>query len=71
MAALSAMTFLTNASTKNAEATKAKTFEVGMFKRVNSMKMNVMIQKTTDKDLIVVLKDNKGEILINGFFIFF
>jgi hypothetical protein len=43
IAALSAMIFVTNASTKNTEPTKAKTFEVGMFQRVNSMKMNVMI----------------------------
>ena len=28
------------------------------------MKMNVLIEKSTDKDLTVVLKDSKGEILI-------
>ena len=65
IAALLAMTFVTNASNKNDEPTKGKTFEVGMFQSVNSMKMNVMIQKTTDKDLTVVLKNNKGEILIS------
>ena len=63
IAVLSAMTFISNASDKNAEPTKAKTFEVGMFQTINSLKMNVMIEKTTDKDLLVVLKDEKGEIL--------
>ena len=64
IAALSAMTFIANASDKNADPTKAKTFEVGMFQSINSMKMNVMIQKSNDKDLTVVLKDAKGDILI-------
>ncbi len=68
IAALTAMTFISNATDNAAPAgvapTKATTFEVGMFQSANSMKMNVMIEKTTDKDLIVVLKDNKGEILI-------
>lgn len=65
IAALSFMTFIANATDKIVDPTKAKTFEVGMFQSVNSMKMNVMIQKTTDKDLTIVLKDNKGEILIS------
>ena len=63
IAALTAMTFISNA-TDNAAPTKATTFEVGMYQSTNSMKMNVMIEKTTDKDLTVVLKDSKGEILI-------
>ena len=29
------------------------------------MKMSVLIHKKIDKDLTVILKDNKGEILIN------
>jgi hypothetical protein len=69
IAVLTAMTFISNATDKNAgpaggAPTKATTFEVGMFQSTNTLKMNVMIEKTTDKDLIVVLKDNKGEILI-------
>ncbi|MEY4538483.1 MAG: hypothetical protein RLZZ306_240 [Bacteroidota bacterium] len=64
IAALTAMTFISNATDQNGTPTKAKTFEVGMFQSANSMKMNVMIEKTTDKDLTVVLKDSKGEILI-------
>ena len=63
IAALTAMTFISNAA-DNAAPTKATTFEVGMFQSVNSMKMNVLIEKSTDKDLTVVLKDSKGEILI-------
>ncbi len=70
IAALTAMTFISNAADNNATAptgaapTKATTFEVGMYQSINSMKMNVMIEKSTDTDLIVVLKDSKGEILV-------
>lgn len=64
IAALSAMTFISNATDTNVAPMKAKTFEVGMFQSVNSLKMNIMIEKTADKDLIVVLKDSKGDILI-------
>jgi hypothetical protein len=64
IAALSAMTFISNATDTNVAPMKAKTFEVGMFQSINSLKMNVMIEKTDDKDLIVVLKDSKGDILI-------
>ena len=64
IAALTAMTFISNATDHSVAPTKATTFEVGMFQSVNSMKMNVLIEKTTDKDLTVVLKDSNGEILI-------
>jgi hypothetical protein len=64
IAALSAISLISNAGDKNADPTKAKTFEIGMFQSVNSMKMNVMIEKSTDKDLTVVLKDSKGEVLV-------
>ena len=63
IAALTAMTFISNA-TDNVAPTKATTFEVGMYQTTNTMKMNVMIEKTTDNDLTVILKDDKGEILI-------
>jgi hypothetical protein len=63
IAALSAMTFISNATEKNAP-TKATTFEVGMFQSINTMKMNVLIEKSTDSDLVVVLKDSKGDILV-------
>jgi hypothetical protein len=65
IAALTAMTFISHATDKNGAPTKAKTFEVGMFQSVNTMKMNVMIEKTTDENLSVVLKDSKGDILIS------
>lgn len=64
IAALSAMTFIANATDTNVAPMKTKTFEVGMFQSVNSLKINVMIEKTADKDLIVVLKDSKGDILV-------
>lgn len=66
--ALSAMTFISNATNTNAESvgmtpTKSKTFEVGIYQSINTMKMNVLIEKSTDQDLTVVLKDKNGEIL--------
>ena len=64
IAALTAMTFISNATNEKVAPTKAKTFEVGMFQSANTLKMNVMIEKSTDKDMTVVLKDSKGEVLI-------
>ena len=63
IAALSAMTFISNATDKNSSSNSPKTFEVGIYQSVNTLKMNVMIEKSTDKDLTVVLKDKNGEIL--------
>jgi uncharacterized protein YegP (UPF0339 family) len=66
IAALSAITFFSNATDTNTNGvapTKSKTFEVGIYQSINTMKMNVMIEKSTDKDLTVVLKDKNGEIL--------
>ena len=64
IAAMSAITFISNATDKNtAPATSPKTFEVGIYQSINTLKMNVMIEKSTDNDLTVVLKDKNGEIL--------
>jgi uncharacterized protein YegP (UPF0339 family) len=63
IAALSAITFISNAADTNAVPTKSRTFEVGIYQSVNTLKMNVMIEKSTDKDLTVVLKDKNGEVL--------
>jgi hypothetical protein len=63
IAALSAVSLISNATDKSVAPTKSKTFEVGMYQSVNTLKMNVMIEKSTDKNLSVVLKDEKGEIL--------
>ncbi len=63
IAALSAITFISNATDRNAAPTSPKTFEVGIYQSINTLKMNVMIEKSTDKDLTVVLKDKNGEIL--------
>jgi hypothetical protein len=65
IAALSAMTFVSNATDNGAAPTKSKTFEVGMYQSVNTLKMNVMIEKSTDKNLTVTLKDEMGNILCN------
>jgi hypothetical protein len=65
IAALSAMTFVSNATDNSTAPTKSKTFEVGMYQSVNTLKMNVLIEKSTDKNLTVTLKDEKGNILCN------
>lgn len=63
--ALSAVSLISNATNKNVAPTKSKTFEVGMYQSANTLKMNVMIEKSTDKNLSVVLKDEKGNVLYN------
>jgi len=68
IAALSAMTFIANATNTNAtsvgaEPTKSKTFEVGIYQSINTLKMNVMIEKEAGKDLLIVLKDKNGDVL--------
>ena len=63
IAALSAVSLISNGAGNNTVPTKSKTFEVGMYQSVNTLKMNVMIEKSTDKNLSVVLKDEKGNIL--------
>ena len=65
IAVLSAVSLSSNANNGGAAPTKSKTFEVGMYQSVNTLKMNVMIEKSTDKNLSVVLKNEKGEILYN------
>ena len=63
IAALTAVSFISNANNGGVAPTKSKTFEVGIYQSVNTMKMNVMIEKSTDKNLSVVLKDEKGNVL--------
>ena len=65
IAALSAVSLFSNANNGGIAPTKLKTFEVGMYQSVNTLKMNVMIEKATDKNLSVVLKDEKGNVLYN------
>ncbi len=65
IAALLAVCSISNGADNSTAPTKSKTFEVGMYQSVNTLKMNVMIEKSTDKNLLVVLKDEKGNILYN------
>ncbi len=65
IAALSAVSLISNGADNNTKPTKSKTFEVGMYQSVNTLKMNVMIEKSADKNLSVVLKDEKGNVLYN------
>ena len=65
IAALSAVSLISNANNTGVAPTKSKTFEVGMYRSVNTLKMNIMIEKLTDKNLSVILKNGKGEILCN------
>ena len=65
IAALSAVSLISNGADNNSAPTKSKTFEVGMYQSVNTLKMNVVIEKSTDKNLSVILKDEKGNVLYN------
>jgi hypothetical protein len=66
IAALSAITFVSNATSDNIAPKKPASFEVGMYQSVNTLQMNVMIEKSTDKDLVVVLKNEKGDVIYKG-----
>ena len=63
IAALTAMTFISNATDTNVAPTKATTFAVGIYQSVNTLKVNIMIEKEEGKALLVELKDKNGEIL--------
>ncbi len=68
IAALTAMNFVSNATDNGAipagvAPTKSKTFEVGMYQSVNTLKMNVMIEKSAGQNLTVTLKDEQGNVL--------
>jgi hypothetical protein len=64
IAVLSVMSFVSNASDNN-EPTGSikKPFAVGMYQTANTLQMNVLIEKTTSKDLYVSLKDEAGNVL--------
>jgi hypothetical protein len=66
IAALTALNFIANANYNESIPTKSQTFAVGMYNTVNTLSMNVMIEKTIDATLTVVLKNHEGEILYKG-----
>ncbi len=61
IAALSALSLVATAKTTG--PTKTKTFEVGMFQSTNTMKMNVLIEKTEGQKMTILLKNEGGEII--------
>ncbi|MBB6004855.1 hypothetical protein [Arcicella rosea] len=63
IAVLSVMSFVASATNKNEPASNKKSFAVGMYQTINTMKMNVLIEKTTSKNLFISLKNEKGEVL--------
>ena len=65
IAILSAVSLISNGADNNTAPIKSKTFEVGMYQSVNTLKMNIMIDKSADKNLSVVLKDDKGNVICN------
>ena len=59
-----ASSFFARANDSNVNPNKSKSFEVGMYQGINSLVMNVMIEKTEDQQLFVILKDAKGAVLV-------
>jgi hypothetical protein len=55
--------FFANASVSNTNPNKSRTFEIGMYQGINSLIINVMIEKVEDQQLFVILKDEKGKVL--------
>jgi hypothetical protein len=66
IAALAAITFTSNADNGKSKPSKSKTFEIGMYQSINTLQMNVMIEKATDKNITVVLKNQYGKVLYKG-----
>jgi hypothetical protein len=65
IAFLLGVSFISNATGEiNPSAMKSKTFEVGVYQSINTLTMNVMIEKLGDNDLVVILRDEKGAVLI-------
>ena len=58
-----ASSFFARANDGNVNPNKSKTFEVGMYQGINSLVMNVLIEKTEDQRLFVILKDAEGTVL--------
>ena len=64
IALLSAVSFISNATTdNNGNLNAQKTFAVGVYQTINTMKMNVMVEKLAGKRLSVILKSESGEVL--------
>ena len=63
IAVLSVMSFVASATNTNEPASTKKPFAVGMYQTINTMKMNVLIEKTTNKNLYISLKNEKGDVL--------
>ncbi|MGX7686251.1 hypothetical protein [Flectobacillus sp. BAB-3569] len=63
ISALTVLSVVSFANNDNNNANKTKTFEVGMFKSKNSLNMNLMLEKVTDKKVKIILKDPSGKVL--------
>lgn len=63
IAVLSVMSFVASATSQNEPTNSKKPFAVGMYQTVNTMKMNVLIEKMTNKSLYISLKNEKGDVL--------
>ena len=61
------ITFTSNAEEKNSTPMKSKTFEVGMYQAINTLTMVVNIEKTGNDALLVVVKDENGNIISKSF----
>ncbi len=60
-------TFSTVLATEPIETKSDKTFDVSMYRIVNSMKVNVMIEKLEGKSVQIYLKNEKNEIIYTEF----
>lgn len=61
------ITFTSNAEEKNSTPMKSKTFEVGMYQTINTLTMVVNIEKTRDDALLIIIKDESGNIISESF----
>ncbi len=64
IALFTTVSFFANASTDTNDASNAKkTFAVGVYQTINSLKMNVMVDKLVGKKITIQLKNEDGLVI--------
>ncbi|MDR6563182.1 MULTISPECIES: hypothetical protein [unclassified Arcicella] len=67
IALCSVLSFFANATDKNEATNTQKSFAVGMYQTINTLQMNILIEKLEGKNLSISLKNEKGEVLANEY----
>ncbi len=63
IALFSVVSVATFANNEANNPTKTQNFKVGMYQTINTLRMNVLVEKVVGKKLTVTLKDAQGKVL--------